>query len=81
VKGTQTVGITLLHLRLVPRLAPAVARGVLQGYRDRYAQLRDLVTETEPTFREDLLGDIDVVELLTGEVASLSDRWRGGDAA
>jgi glucosamine--fructose-6-phosphate aminotransferase (isomerizing) len=80
VKGSQTVGLTLLHLRCVPRLAPAVARGVLQGYRDRYARLRDLVTETEPTFREDLLADVDVLELLTGELPALSDRWRGTGA-
>ena len=29
-----------------------------QGYRGRYAALRDAVTETEPTFRDDLLAEI-----------------------
>lgn len=76
VKGSQCTGITLLHVRLVDRLAPMAARAVLQGYRDRYAVLRDQVTETEPVFRDDLLGTIDVTELLTLPVAELADRWR-----
>ena len=49
---------------------------VLQGYRSRYAALKDAVTETEPTFRDDLLGDVPVVDLLTVPVNDLADRWR-----
>ena len=76
VKGDQCTGITLLHVRLVERLASTTAQAVLQGYHDRYAVLRDAVTETEPTFRDDLLGAVDVVDLLTAPVADLADRWR-----
>jgi glutamine---fructose-6-phosphate transaminase (isomerizing) len=53
----------------------ATARGVLQGYRNRYSVLRDAVQETEPTFREDLLDSIPVGELLTEPVSVLADRW------
>ena len=38
--------------------------------------LRDAVTETEPTFRDDLLADIPVDELLTEPINELADRWR-----
>ena len=49
------------HDRL-PAAAPAACS---QGYRNRYSALRDAVTETEPTFREDLLATMPVVDLLT----------------
>ena len=78
IKNGVTTGITLLHVRFVDRMTPAAARGVLQGYRNRYSALRDSVTETEPTFREDLLADIAVAELLTTPVPDLADRWRIG---
>ena len=55
---------------------PRPCRGVLQGYRSRYAALKDAVTETEPTFREDLLGELPVLDLLTEPVHDLADRWR-----
>ena len=48
---------------------------MLDGY-GRYAALVDAVTETEPTFRDDLLASIDVVDLLTEPVQRLADRWR-----
>ncbi|MCB0995084.1 MAG: SIS domain-containing protein [Acidimicrobiales bacterium] len=75
-KDQQAVGITLLHVRFADRLRPAVARGVLDGYRNRFAALRDYVQETEPTFREDLLGEIDVIDLLIEPLGTLADRWR-----
>jgi hypothetical protein len=49
---------------------------VLQGYAGRYAALRDAVTETEPAFREDLLGELPVADLLTAPTHDLADRWR-----
>ena len=58
------------------RLAPEVARRVLQGYRGRYEAIRDQVTETEPVFVDAVLGEIDLIDLLTEPVASLADRWR-----
>ncbi len=78
VKDNETTGITLLHVTFHDRLRPSAMRGVLQGYRERYAALRDMVTETEPTFREDVLGEIDVLELLTLPVVELAGRWKSG---
>jgi glutamine---fructose-6-phosphate transaminase (isomerizing) len=75
VKDGEAIGITLLHVRFADQLPAATARGVLQGYRNRYAVLRDAVQETEPTFREDLLAEIPVVELLTEPISTLADRW------
>jgi glucosamine--fructose-6-phosphate aminotransferase (isomerizing) len=59
-----------------PRLAPDVARGVLQGYRGRYAALKDAVTETEPAFDDSRLADVDLVDLLTEPVYVLAEQWR-----
>ena len=49
---------------------------MLEGYRERYASLRDAVMETEPSFRDDVLGSIDVVELMTEPIADLARHWR-----
>ena len=43
---------------------------------NRFSALKDAVTETEPSFRDDLLGTISVVDLLTEPVNHLADRWR-----
>jgi glutamine---fructose-6-phosphate transaminase (isomerizing) len=75
-KGNQATGLSLLHVAFRPRLAPDVARGVLQGYRGRYAALKDAVTETEPTFDDTRLADVDVIDLLTEPVYVLAERWR-----
>ena len=80
VKGTQCTGLTLLHATFRERLPAATMRSVLESYRGRYAALKDAVTETEPTFRDDLLGEQAVVELLTTPVNVLADRWRSTDA-
>jgi glucosamine--fructose-6-phosphate aminotransferase (isomerizing) len=76
VKDGSTTGITLLHVRFVDRLPVSTVRGVLQGYANRYRALRDAVTETEPVFREDLLAEVPVADLLTEPVSELADRWR-----
>jgi glutamine---fructose-6-phosphate transaminase (isomerizing) len=76
VKDGTCTGITLLHVRLADRLPPATARSVLQSYRGRYAALRDAVTETEPAFREDLLAEQPVIDLLIEPIQPLADRWR-----
>jgi glucosamine--fructose-6-phosphate aminotransferase (isomerizing) len=76
VKGNQTTGLTLLHVRFHDRLPADAARRALEGYRDRYQAIADQVTETEPTMRDDVLGTIDLVELLTEPVVRLADRWR-----
>ncbi len=76
VKDRETVGITLLHVVLRGRLAPDVLRGVLQGYGNRYAAVRDAVCETEPDLRDDLLAEVPVVDLLTDPVPEIADRLR-----
>lgn len=79
VKGNQCTEITLLHVRFAATLPAGRMRSVLESYRGRYAALKDAVTETEPTFRDDLLGTIPPVELLTVPVNVLADRWRAGE--
>lgn len=75
-RGTQCTGLTLLHCRFADHLPAARARSVLEQYRTRLSALTDAVTETEPTFRDDLLGEIPIVELLTSPVYVLAERWR-----
>ena len=77
VKDNEATGMTLLHIELHDHLDPEVMRGVLQGYRNRYSALHGAVTETEDTFRVDLLGQQDVGELLWVSIQELADRWRG----
>jgi glucosamine--fructose-6-phosphate aminotransferase (isomerizing) len=76
VKGNQTIGLTLLHVQFHDRLPGDAARRVLEGYRDRYQAIADQVTETEPVMRDDVLGTIDFVDLLTEPVVRLADSWR-----
>jgi len=78
VKDRVTIGLSLLHIRLHDRLEPAEARGVLQGYNNRLIELRDSVTETETVFRDAVLADIDVGDLLVLPIPALADRWRSG---
>jgi glucosamine--fructose-6-phosphate aminotransferase (isomerizing) len=75
VKDSQTTGLTLCHVRLQEELGAAVARAVLQGYRTRYRQLVDVVTEREPGFREDLLAEVETVDLLTAPISDVAARW------
>jgi glutamine---fructose-6-phosphate transaminase (isomerizing) len=76
VKGNLATGVTLLHVRLADRLPAGAARSALQGYRGRYAALRNAVMETEPIFRDDVLTEVPVIELLTAPIQTLADRWR-----
>ena len=78
VSAGSTVGITLLHVRFAESLPVAAARGVLQGYHNRYSELRDAVTETEPDFDEERLAGIAPVDLLTSPIGDLADHWRSG---
>jgi glucosamine--fructose-6-phosphate aminotransferase (isomerizing) len=78
VEHNKAVGITLLHVRFHPQLDAATLRGVLGGYRNRYAALSDAVTETEPAFDESLLAQMPVVDLLCEPINALADRWRLG---
>ena len=76
VKGTQVTGMTLLHVRFRDHLSAVEAKEVLSGYRNRYSALRDAVTETEPLFDDDRLGQEPIVDLLTEPVYELAKRWR-----
>lgn len=75
VKAAQVVGITLLHVEIYDRLTSEVVREVLTGYRGRYSALVDAVTETEPLFRDELLAEIPVIELLVEPVRILAEHW------
>lgn len=76
VKDNQTTGLVLLHVGLADELALTTLKSVLQGYRGRYSALKDAVTETEPTFRDDLLTTVPLLELMTDPIYDLADRWR-----
>ena len=78
VKDTQTTGLTLLHARFHDRLEASTMRSVMEGYRGRYAALKDAVTETEPSFRDDLLATMDVIDLLTEPVYVAAGHWTAG---
>ena len=64
IKDTQTIGITLLYIKLAESLELNLVRAVLQAYRGRYNQIRDAVLETEATFDEAPLTAIPLDELL-----------------
>ncbi len=76
VKDAEAVGLTLLHVTTVDHLPADAVRGVLEGYRNRYGQIRDAVCETEPSLRDDLLAALTVEDLLTDEVGAIADRLR-----
>jgi glucosamine--fructose-6-phosphate aminotransferase (isomerizing) len=75
-KGSEVTGITLLHVEFVDRLPAEGAARVLRGYQTRLEALRDAVTEHEPTFRDEVLARVDVVDLLTLPVNVLAEHWR-----
>jgi glucosamine--fructose-6-phosphate aminotransferase (isomerizing) len=56
-------------------MSAAQTRGVLEGYRGRYGALKDAVTESQPSFRDDLLETIPIVNLLTKPVYVLAELW------
>jgi glucosamine--fructose-6-phosphate aminotransferase (isomerizing) len=76
VKGSTTVGITLLHVTFREHVSASIARQVLQGYDRRYDRLVDWVTETEGSFREDRLGEVSIADLLILPVSESADMWR-----
>ena len=76
IKDGQPTGLTLLHVRLNDDLPLPALRSVLQGYRNRYAAIKHAVTETEPIFRDDLLCDVAVIDLMTEPVNALAEHWR-----
>ncbi len=75
VKGAQVIGLTLLHARFADRLPPATARSVLEAYQNRYTALVDAVTEAQPHFDDEVLGRVELIDLLTEPVAVLARHW------
>ncbi|HEX3090691.1 MAG TPA: SIS domain-containing protein [Ilumatobacteraceae bacterium] len=76
VKSGVCTGITLLHVQFPEHLPAAIMRGVLQGYDHRYDRLVDWVSETEGVFRDDLLGELSVADLLIAPISETADKWR-----
>jgi len=76
VRGETTHHLTLIHVRTVERLKVDALRGVLGSYRNRWHKLKDAVLETESDFREELLSDLPVLELLTAPIHGLAARLR-----
>jgi len=80
VKGGETTGLTLLHVKFHETIDADAMRGVLQGYDRRYDRLVDTVTETEGEFDASLLGKISVEQLLIGPVSDTAELWRATPA-
>ena len=78
-KGSETTGITLLHVLFHDRLPAGVMKQVLQGYDNRFERLVDAVTETEASFREDRLAEVSVSDALILPITSTADMWRAGE--
>ena len=76
VKGSETVGLTLLHVVFHETVPAPTARQVLQGYDRRYDRLVDWVTETEGAFREDRLAEVSIADLLIQPVSESANLWR-----
>ena len=79
VDGTAVPGLLLLHVRFHDHVPGEVMRAILESYRNRYTALRDAVTETEPVFRDDVLGVMSVADLLTDPVYDLASRWESAE--
>ncbi len=69
-----------LHVRFRETVSVAAMRGVLSAYRNRFVSLRDAVMETQPEFREELLAEVPVADLLTESIAALAARWQTVEA-
>jgi len=76
IKGSQTTGLTLLHVSFHDTLSSTAVKNVLQGYDRRYDRLVDWVTETEGSFRDDRLAEISIADLLILPVSETADHWR-----
>jgi glucosamine--fructose-6-phosphate aminotransferase (isomerizing) len=75
IQAGTVVGLVLLHADFHGRLPHPQARRVLAGYLDRLDALVDAVTESQPAFRDEVLGEVPVLDLLTEPVHVLARRW------
>ncbi|HEX2295660.1 MAG TPA: SIS domain-containing protein [Actinomycetota bacterium] len=75
-RGSETVGICLLHVEAVDRLTVPDALSVLAGYHGRLDALRDMVLESEPAFSEERLEEIPALDLVTRPLPELAEHWK-----
>jgi glucosamine--fructose-6-phosphate aminotransferase (isomerizing) len=80
VHANKSVGITLLHVAFHNSVPADAMRGVLHGYHDRLAELRDAVMETEPSFDEARLALVSAADLLCEAPRLLAKHWRDDTA-
>ena len=75
IKDNQVTGLDLLHVRFADHLSAAAAKRVLAGYRNRYNALVDAVTESLPTFDDEVLATVPMFDLLSQPVYVLAQQW------
>jgi glucosamine--fructose-6-phosphate aminotransferase (isomerizing) len=75
-KGDCT-GLVLMHAKFIENLDATTIRGVLNGYRNRYALIRDALAETNFEFRDDDLKTVPILELLARPVVVVADQLAG----
>ncbi|MHC4133587.1 MAG: hypothetical protein ACYS0K_01260 [Planctomycetota bacterium] len=78
-KGDCT-GLVLMHAQFIQDLDATTIRGVLNGYRNRYALIRDAVAETNSDFRDDDLTTVPILDLLAKPVVVVADHLAGAKA-
>ena len=72
----EVSALDLIHVRFRERAPADELRCLLGAYRNRYADLRDLVLEVAPAFDDALLAELGVEDLLIDPLPQLAERWR-----
>ena len=75
-QGTCT-GLVLLHVDFRDSVDASATRQVLNGYRNRYAEIRDALAETDMTFTDEDLTEVPLLRLLTDPVDTVADELVG----
>ncbi|MHC4550355.1 MAG: SIS domain-containing protein [Planctomycetota bacterium] len=73
-------GLVLLHTRFEEDLDANTIRMVLNGYRNRYALIRDAVAETNTEFCDEDLTTVPILQLLAKPVVVIADQLAGAKA-
>jgi len=71
-RGTCT-GLVLLHVDFGDSFDANTTRQILHGYRNRYAEIRDALAETDIDFNDDDLTALPILRMLTEPVSQLAD--------
>ena len=80
VKGAQCTGITLLHVLFHDHLPAPVARACCRAGTAATTAWSTGSRRPRAAFRDDLLAEIPVADLLTIPVSDLAERWRSPSA-